>query len=73
MDEEVVEVIKAVPKRVSWIFELADGSEDGITIEGGFKPLVRLSIPNSIELMHLWMLKDSLRLLPLLLFCFLIL
>ena len=36
----------------------------------GFKPLARLSVRNSIELMHLWMSKNSLRLLPLLRYVF---
>ena len=37
---------------------------------GGFKPLAILSVQNSIELMHLWMSKNSLRLLPLLPYVF---
>ena len=35
MDKEVVEVVKAVPKKKSQIIELADGSDDDeITIKG---------------------------------------
>ena len=35
MDKEVVEVVKAIPKKKSRIIELADGSDDDeITIKG---------------------------------------
>ena len=34
VDEDIVQVVKAVPRRVSWVLELADGSDDGISIEG---------------------------------------
>ena len=34
VDEDIVQVVKAVPRRVSQVLELADGSDDGITIEG---------------------------------------
>ena len=34
VDEDIVQVVKAVPRRVSRVLELADRSDDGITIEG---------------------------------------
>ena len=34
VDTDIVQVVKAVPRRVSRVLELADGSDDGITIEG---------------------------------------
>ena len=49
MDEEVVEVVKAVPKKTSRILELADGSEDDTTIKGDTEIEVDTDIVDSGE------------------------
>ena len=48
VDEDIIEVIKAVP-RVSRVLELADGSDDGITIEGDTEIEVDTDIVESGE------------------------
>ena len=49
VDEDIVEVVKAIPRRVSWVLELADGSDDGITIEGDTEIEVDTDIVDSGE------------------------
>ena len=49
VDEDIVQVVKAVPRRVSRVLELADGSDDGITIEGDTEIEVDTDIVDSGE------------------------
>lgn len=49
VDEDIVEVVKAIPRRVSRVLELADGSDDGITIEGDTEIEVDTDIVDSGE------------------------
>ena len=50
MDKEVVEVVKAIPKKKSRIIELADGSDDDeITIKGDTEIEVDTNILESGE------------------------
>ena len=49
VDKDIVEVVKAIPRRVSRVLELADGSDDGITIEGDTEIEVDTDIVDSGE------------------------